>query len=454
MNIFKAYDIRGIYGKGIDKLFAYKLGRAFGRYSKKENIIIGFDARSHSEELYNHLINGLYKEGKKVYGIGLCSTPQLHFCQMKLKYEEGIMVTASHNPPEYHGFKFFDSEGGSISYAKGLNEVEELIKDIDASGFIENIENINHMYTEVEGITDYIDFLIKNAGKREELKNLLNRKIVIDCANGSAGKVFKLLCEKLKLDAHIINGEPDGSFPNHNPNPLEKKSRDFISAKVLAVNADFGVLLDGDGDRIIFIDNNGDVIENYFASALISKELLKQCPLSAVVYDLISSRVLPESIIEAGGKPVVSKVGYTFIYDKMLETDAVFGSETSGHVYFKVDKSFYTESAAYAMIILLRMLCRSDMPVSELVGPLKKRYSQAPEINLEVADKEEGMKKIEEKYFDAEIIKLDGLSISYDNYWFNVRPSNTEPLLRLRLEGTSDDIARSKADEIVKLLKS
>jgi phosphomannomutase len=450
MNVFKAYDIRGIYNKGIDNLFAYKLGRAFGRFSKARSIVTGYDARSHSSELYKYLIKGLYKEGKTITGIGICSTPQLHFCQIKRNFDAGIMVTASHNPPEYHGFKFFDSEGGSISYAKGLKTVEEIIKDIDEDGFTENTDDVADMFSESEGISDYINFLVDAAGS----SRLSGRKIVVDCANGSAGMVFKLLSERLNLNAHVINSDPDGSFPNHNPNPLEKKSRDFISLQVRKFDADLGVLLDGDGDRIIFIDDNGEVIENYFASALISDEILKEKPDSAIVYDLISSRVLPENIIEAGGKPVVSKVGYTFIYDTMLESNAVFGTETSGHVYFKVDKSFYTESAAYALIILLRMISGTEKSVSELVEPLRKKYSQAPEINLKVNDKEESMKKIEKKYSDTEIIKLDGLSISYKDYWFNVRPSNTEPLLRLRLEAVSEDTARTKADEIVKLLKS
>ncbi len=461
MDIFKAYDIRGIYGKGIDNLLAYRLGRAFGRFTNAKTVMVGYDARTYSKELYKYLIKGLFEEGKKITCIGLCSTPMLHYCQLKRKIETGIMVTASHNPPQYHGFKFFDSEGGSISYEKGLNRVREILKDISTDISIKDFSEISsdwepgEICTELDCHAEYIDFLADAAvTENNKTQDLSKRKIVIDCANGSAGRVFRLLCQRLNLNAHIINEEPDGTFPNHNPNPLEKKSRDFVSAKVRELNADLGVLLDGDGDRIIFIDNKGDVIENYFASALISEELLKNNPDNAIVYDLISSRVLPECIIEASGKPIVSKVGYTFIYDTMLASGAIFGSETSGHVYFKVDKSFYTESAAYALIILLSLICGTDKPVSELVQPLKNKYAQAPEINLKVENKEEGMRKIEEKYADTEIIKLDGLSISYDDYWFNVRPSNTEPLLRLRLEAKTEEIAKAKADEIVKLLTS
>ncbi len=453
MGIFKAYDVRGIYGTGIDNLFAYKLGRAFAQFSSSKTVMIGYDARTYSEELYKYFIKGLLEEGKIVTGIGLSSTPQLHFNQLNRKIETGIMVTASHNPPEYHGFKFFDSKGGSISYAKGLNRVEELLSEINTEDFSEFPKDWKPVYTEIDCISEYIDFLAAVIENNENV-DLSSRKIVIDCANGSAGRVFRLLSERLKLNAHIICEDPDGSFPNHNPNPLEKKSRDFTAKRVRELKADLGVLLDGDGDRIIYIDNNGDVIENYFASALISEELLGANPGSAIVYDLISSRTLPECITEASGKPIVSKVGYTFIYDTMVESGAVFGSETSGHVYFKVDKSFYTESAAYALIILLKLLNKTDKSISELVKPLKDKYAQAPEINLKVKDKEAGMRRIEEKYSNAEIIKLDGLSVSYDDYWFNVRPSNTEPLLRLRLEAKTKEIAKAKADEIVKLLTS
>lgn len=451
--IFKAYDIRGVFGQGVDTDFAYKLGRAFARFVKAKNYMVGYDARKHSRDLYDSLIQGLLAEGCNVTGLGMVSTPQLHYCQIKGGFEAGIMVTASHNPPQYHGFKFFDASGGSISFAKGLNIVKD--KVLNMNGNEDNEDIVNHekvatgTYKEEDRILEYIDFLASVLSNTTEPVKI---KTVIDSANGSGGREFNLLSEKIGLDTCIINEEPDGNFPNHNPNPLEKESREQTAAKILETGADFGAVLDGDGDRIIFIDDKGEPVENYFISCLIAEELLKNNPGSAIVYDLISSRVLPECIKEKGGKPVVSKVGYTYIYDAMIENKALYGGETSGHVYFKVDSSYYTESAAYAFIMLLNMMSDSKEKLSDKIKPLKERYAQAPEINLEVKDKQKGMEAVEKKYNNGEIDRLDGLSISFKDFWFNLRPSNTEPLLRLRLEGINKEIANKKAEEIIKLI--
>ena len=216
--------------------------------------------------------------------------------------------------------------------------------------------------------------------------------------------------------------------------------------------AAFGVILDGDGDRILFVDEKGQAIENYFLACLVSESLLARQPGGAIVYDLISSRVLPERIAELGGKAIVSKVGYTFLYDQMVATHALFGAETSGHVYFKVSDTYYTESAAYALAVLLRMLAERNLPLSQLVAPLRARYVQSPEINVEVADKQKAMDAIERRFASGKIEKLDGVSISFEDFWFNVRASNTEPLLRLRLEAKSAAIAAARTDEIRKIL--
>jgi phosphomannomutase len=221
---------------------------------------------------------------------------------------------------------------------------------------------------------------------------------------------------------------------------------------VVDYGAAFGVILDGDGDRILFVDEKGAPIENYFLSCLVAEELLSRSRGAAIVYDLISSRVLPERIAELGGRPVVSRVGYTFLYDQMVASHAVFGAETSGHVYFKVSDTYYTESAAYALAVLLRLLAARPQPLSQIVAPLRTRYAQSPEINVEVPDKEKAMAEIEKRYATGTIDKLDGVSVSFEDFWFNVRPSNTEPLLRLRLEAKTADIARARSDEIRKVL--
>jgi len=352
------------------------------------------------------------------------------------------MVTASHNPPEYHGFKVFDSTGGSMSYDKGLKEVEALVAGISAPSAIPQ-----KSFPTVDGLDRYVNFVAEAGGKKHA-----SRKIVIDISNGSSGPVFKRLAKVMGIDAAILNAEPDGTFPHHDPNPLKDASRVQAAAEVVKQGAAFGVILDGDGDRILFVDETGRGIENYFLSCLVSEELLARQKGAAIVYDLISSRVLPERISELGGKPVVSKVGYTFLYDQMVAAHAVFGAETSGHVYFKVSDTYYTESAAYALAVILRLLASQTQPLSELVRPLRDRYAQSPEINVEVADKEKAMAEIEKRFAAGKIDHRDGVSVTFDDFWFNVRPSNTEPLLRLRLEARDADIARSKSEEISRIL--
>ncbi len=444
MSVFKTYDIRGIYGKELDESLGYRLGRALARYMKGGAFLLGHDARIHSPALYRAVAAGIIEEGRKASGIGLVSTPQLHYTQINRKVEAGIMVTASHNPKEYHGFKVFDSKGGSLSYDKGLKDVEVMVAKIPAPPTLPA-----KPFSESDSLEEYVEFVASAAGGKK-----LSGRVVIDASNGSAGRVFSRLTDRLGISATVLNADPDGNFPNHDPNPLKAESKKQAASAVVSAKADFAVILDGDGDRILFVDEKGQSIENYFLSCLIAEELLSRKPGSAIVYDLISSRVLPERIAEAGGRPVISKVGYTFLYDKMVASGALFGGETSGHVYFKVTDSYYTESAAYALVLLLRLLARRGKKLSQLVDPLRGRYFQSPEINVEVADKGKALDAVSKRYAAAKISTLDGVSVETEDYWFNVRPSNTEPLLRLRLEARSERIALGKSEEIKRLLVS
>ncbi len=443
MEIFKAYDIRGKFGKdGINPNLAFRIGIAFARFSPGATCIVGHDARTHSRELYEAAIRGLAKGGKKTTGIGLVSTPALHFLQVKKGFDCALMVTASHNPGEYHGFKLFDGKGGSISYEKGLDKIKDAVLSMDDSDTRFSIPKDEHGL-----LGEYVSFLTGLAeGGR------YTQRAAIDVSNGSAGEEAESLARSIGLRATILNGEPDGTFPVHAPNPLDESSRRFISAKVKELEADFGVTLDGDGDRILFTDERGNVIDNYFMSALFSEELLAEKKGEAIVYDLISSRVLPERIGELGGRPVVSRVGYTHLYDRMVAEKALFGAEASGHVYFRVTDSFYTESATYAIVLLLRVLKRKNQKLSELVAPLRARYYQAPEINREIADKESAMERVEREFAGSRIENLDGVSVDAGDFWFNVRPSNTEPLLRIRLEAKDKqtaDLALARLEKII-----
>jgi phosphomannomutase len=362
---------------------------------------------------------------------------------MDRKFEAAVMVTASHNPKEYHGFKVFDATGGSLSYDKGLKDVEASMGSIAAAPAVLPKRN----FEEIDGLESYVTFV---AGQGTVQKP--GPRIVIDVSNGAAGSVFRRLAEVMGLDALILNEKPDGNFPAHDPNPLKEASRVQAAKAVVERKAAFGVILDGDGDRILFVDEKGRSIENYFLSCLVAEQLLARQPGAAIVYDLISSRVLPERIAELGGKPMVSKVGYTFLYDQMVASKAAFGAETSGHVYFKVSDTYYTESAAYALAVLLRLLAARARPLSEMVDPLRTRYAQSPEINMEVDDKAGAMAAIERKYADGKIDRLDGLSIDCGDFWFNVRPSNTEPVLRLRLEARTAAVANARSEEIKRIL--
>jgi phosphomannomutase len=446
VGVFKTYDIRGIWGEDIDISLTYRIGRGCARIMEGSTFLVGHDARSHSKEMYHAFIRGLTVEGRTVRGIGLCSTPQLHYIQYHRSFDAAAMITASHNPPRYHGIKLFNREGGSVSYGRGLEELEQEVSRLgEVSSFEESTDS--NSYSEIEGLADYIGFLCAAAEGM-----FFPFKVVMDTSNGSAGKVFESLAEALGLEAVLLNTQPDGNFPNHDPNPLKEESRVQISKTILETKADLGGLLDGDGDRIIFFDERGAAVENYFISALIAEEVLRCHPGGAIVYDLISSRVLPERIGELGGRAVVSRVGYTFVHENMVANDAAFGTEASGHVYFKVSESYYTESAAYALIVLLKVLARKGRPLSELMAPLRKRYFQAPETNLEVKNKDRALRLVEERFGDGHIEKLDGISVSYRDFWFNLRPSNTEPLLRLRLEAINGEVAKARTGEIVKIV--
>ena len=444
MGAFHAYDIRGIWDKDITLDFGYRIGRAFAEYSRAETVLVAHDARLHSRELSRKLVEGLLEAGTAVTDLGLASTPQMHFYQLQQKAAAGVMVTASHNPKEYHGFKFYDRVGGGISYDKGLKRVEELMQKQPSPG-----NGLTGRRTEKGMIDEYIEFV---AGGRKTIE--LSRPVVVDTANGSGGPVLEALVRRLGLNAVLLNTRPDGNFPGHDPNPLKEESRRQARQAVLKNGAPLGAVLDGDGDRIIFIDDTGEAVENYFMSALIAGEILSAHPGAAIAYDLISSRALPEYIREAGGKPVVSRVGYTYLYDRMVESGALYGAETSGHVYFRVAEKYYSESAAYALVMVLDMLAKKGRPLSELLKPLRARYAQAPEMNIKVKDKQKALALVENKFSGGKVDKLDGVSVTFDDFWFNVRPSNTEPVLRLRLEARDKTTALTKAEELKNILES
>ena len=443
---FKAYDIRGLYGAGIDDTLAFRVGRAFARFSGGVDLLGGYDARTHSGELLRAFAAGATSAGSRLYDAGCLSTPALHYLQMQRGYGAAVMATASHNPPQYHGFKLYDGSGASVSYAKGLAEIEAAVA-ADREPLPTALPTPPAL--PATAVDEYVAFA--TAHVRHEVHGM---KVVIDISNGSAGALVQAAADALQLDATILNAAPNGTFPAHPPNPLEKESQREVAAAVPRTGAALGALLDGDGDRILFFDERGEPLHSYFAGALIASSLLGRHPGSAIVYDLISSRVFPEEIAAAGGVPVRTRVGYNFLYDEMVRSGAVYGNETSGHFYFRVRGSFYTESAVYGLGVLLNLIAERGTPLSELAAPLRARYVQQEEINIRLdrLQPRAALQRVREAFADGEQEELDGVSVSYDRFWFNVRPSNTEPLLRLRLEAVDEAAMNDATARIVKLL--
>ena len=438
---FHAYDIRSVYGAGIDAATAYRIGRAVAQHLDAERYLLGHDARTHSPALADALARGLAAEGRRVANLGLTTTPALHYLQLEAGYGAAVMATASHNPPEYHGFKVFDASGGSVSYAKGLRRVEELLSGISGSGD----RGGDRVPLETPPAAErYVEFV---AGAAERTPPV---RVVVDVSNGSAGALTQAVSDRLGGFITVINGDPDGSFPSHPPNPLEEASHGDVARAVRSSGAGFGAILDGDGDRVMFVDERGQVVGSSFSGALLAAAILRRQPGAAIVHDLISSRVFAEEIAAAGGVPERSPVGYTYLYDLMVQRGAAFGCETSGHLYFRVSEGYFTESALYAVVVMADLLGGTAQPLSELVEPLRSRYAQSPEVNLPVRDRAEAgsaMERIRHRYRDGELDTLDGLSVAYDRFWFTIRPSNTEPLLRLRLEGRdADSVAAALAE--------
>ena len=452
MSAFKAYDVRGVYGAEIDAALAFRIGRAFARFSGAKELLGAADARTHSAELLRAFGAGAASAGSTLHDAGCISTPALHYLQMRREYGAGVMATASHNPPQYHGFKLFDGNGGSVSAATGLRAIEAAVAE-DA-GPPAALAAPSAPYPPLaalpgDALQDYVAFA--TAHVRPEVRGM---KVVVDASNGSAGRLLEAAAARLGLDAVILNATPDGSFPAHPPNPLEAASQRQVAAAVPRAGAVLGAVLDGDGDRILFFDETGRPLESYFAGALIAGALLEREPGAAIAYDLISSRVFPEAIAAAGGIPVKAPVGYSNLYAAMVRAGALYGNETSGHLYFRVSGSFYTESAIYGLGVLLNLLLQRGRPLSELAAPLRARYVQQEEINvrLDRLDPNSALQRVRAAFADGLEKELDGVSVSCNRFWFNLRPSNTEPLLRLRLEAVDEQALAEATARVLDLV--
>ncbi|HAO52631.1 TPA: phosphomannomutase/phosphoglucomutase [Candidatus Magasanikbacteria bacterium] len=449
-NIFKSYDIRGLIKGELSEDLAYKIGRSFAVFLKKNNlltkgqkVVSGRDMRLTSLGFQNEVIRGLNDEGLDVVNIGLCSTPFFNFaCAYYSNYAGGVMVTASHNPAEYNGFKFTLGSGLAVGKENGLMDLKNFVL---ANDFEEVIDKGN--VEDIEIFADYRDKVFSLI-KKENIKPL---KIVVDAGNGMAKVTLPKILSELPVEVEYLYLEPDGNFPNHEANPLKLETLQDLQKKVLETQADFGFALDGDADRIGLVDEKGDIVEASFVGALLGLAVLKNHPGAKMLYDLRSSKSVAEIWQQAGASVEMCKVGHSNIKKQMRDVDAVFASELSLHIYF--GDVYKLEITDLSLLYVLQILSEDNRSLSEIWHSMQKYYHSG-EINFEIEDKEKVLKKLKEKYSDAKILELDGFSFYFDNFWFNVRLSNTEPVLRLNLEADSEELMKKKVKEVSEIIKS
>lgn len=437
-SIYRSYDIRGVVPSEFDAAEAYHIGRAYAQFTGAKKVVVARDMRVSGEEIQTELMRGLTEGGVNVVHIGMATSPMFYFAVHMLKTDGGLMVTASHNPAKYNGIKITREEAIPIGGNSGLMDIRDLVEKRDWQDVAEKGSITEN--TEVRGA--YMDMVTKNVSAS-------GMNIVVDAGNGMVGMLLPEYVEKVGGNITDLYWEPDGTFPNHEADPLTEANRKDAEAAVKEHKADLGVMYDGDGDRVFFITEKGETIPGDITTALIAQEMLKETPGATFLYDLRSSRATKEAIEEAGGKALMSRVGHSNIKSQMREEGALFAGEVSGHFYFT---PWYAESALLATGYIIRLMQEVNKPLSEIVAPLM-RYAKTPEINFEVEDKEAAMDAIKKQFADAEILELDGISIVYEDWWANVRPSNTEPLLRLNMEAKNSELLAEKQNEVTAILQ-
>lgn len=449
--IFKAYDIRGLYPEQIDEDAAWKIGHAAGQFFRSklegfdrgqesaQSIVVGRDMRTHSPSVAGALKEGMLASGANVIDIGMVDTPQVYFAINHFGACGGVQVTASHNPAQYNGCKFSGQKAVPIGSDTGLKEIQHI-----ATSLRHNATAGDGGKLRSEDLTD--------AYRRHVLKALKGTpkplKLVIDASNGMAGKMVPLLFGELGLEIIPINFEHNGTF-KHDPNPLVEANLTSLKAEVIGQGADAGICFDGDADRLIVVDEKGETVKCDIFTALMAQYFLEREPGSTFVYDLRSSWAIKEIITKLGGHVKRERVGHSFMKKTMKDCKAIFGGELSGHFYYR--DNFYADSGMITMVHFLNILSATDKTMSELVAPLL-HYHSSGEINFEVEDKEAVMKQMADMHGEAEIDYLDGVTIQYNDWWFNCRASNTEPLLRLNVEATTSELLAEKLNELKTLL--
>lgn len=434
-SIFKSYDIRGIYPKEINEEIAYRIGQAFVEKTKAKKLIVGRDGRLSSPVIFESLVKGIADRGVDVYNIGEVPTECVYFSVGKYGYDAGIMITASHNPKEYNGFKMVKQENNFVRIVKGKDLIPAITNfDLPKAKKKGNIKSLDIWQDYLNHLFSFVD-----------VNSIKPFKVILDAGNGMAGVVLPKIIPKLLIEAIPFNFNLDGNFPAGTPNPLLEGGTRLISQTVEREKADFGFIFDGDADRIFLIDEKGEFVRADLTLLFLAKYFLKKYPGSAISYNLICSKAVPEFIKKWGGIPIRTPVGFVNISEGIIKNDGVMGGELSGHYSFK--DSFYLDSGFIAFLVLLEIISQENKKVSEAVSEFGL-YAKLPEINFEVENKEKIINKAKEKYADGRQDFLDGLTVEYNNWWFNLRPSQTEPLLRLTIEADNEKLLKAKEKEL------
>ncbi|MDQ4097217.1 MAG: phosphomannomutase/phosphoglucomutase [Actinomycetota bacterium] len=438
--IFKAYDIRGRVPDELDEDTARSIGGAFARFADASRILVARDMRPSGEALAEAFAEGALRAGVDVVDLGLASTDLAYFAAGHLD-APAAMFTASHNPPQYNGIKLCLAGAKPVGQDTGLADIRDAAErgpgdEADSRGSVTQLELLTEYAAHVRSFVDVT-----------RLKPL---KVVADTANGMGGLVVPRVFDGLPFELEILYPELDGTFPNHPPDPIQPENLEDLQARVLDKGADVGLAFDGDADRVFLVDDQAKPLSGSITTALVAKAMLEKYPGASIIYNLICSKVVPEVIEENGGTPVRTRVGHSFIKAVMAETDAVFGGEHSGHYYFR--DNYRADSGLVAALIVLEQLSLNDKPLSELREPFE-RYANSGERNVEVDDQGKVIDKVAEAFPDAKADRTDGLTLEFGDWWVNLRPSNTEPLLRINLEAADDESCREHLNEILELVE-
>jgi phosphomannomutase len=441
--VFKAYDVRGVHGRDLDEEGAYAIGRAYVEHFEPRRIAIGRDMRVSSETMANAFARGAVDAGAHVLDLGMVGTEMVYFAVGELGLDGGVCVTASHNPKEYTGMKIVRRGALPVGGESGLLDVRDrALRGFGAPAATGAREPYDIWAAYVDRVLSFVD-----------VTTIRPLRVVIDAANGMAGAMLPPVLERLPIDAVTCYFEPDGTFPNHEPNPLLPENREFIVRKTLEEGADLGVAFDGDADRCFFVDDTGEFVPGDFATALLAESVLAKEPGVKVIYDVRASWAVPETIERAGGVPLVNRVGHAFIKHRMRKEGAAFGGEVSGHYYFR-DFS-QADSGVVPFLLMLELVSQKGAKLSEVLAPYRERYFITGELNTPVADVPLKLQELKERYAPAgRVSHLDGVSVDADDWHMNVRPSNTEPLLRLNLEARSQALMERMRDEVLGLIRA